>query len=185
MAKKTRTQAANKTRQRRKPDMGTPIRVLLGCGALAAVAAYSPQVALVMICGMLPTAAALLVDWNESRLATYAIGGLNFAGVFPFLPTLWMSRHGMHGAARALGDLFVLLAMFGSAAMGWLLLALLPLLLDAIHQSAEIREKARRRALQKRLIEEWGPEVIRADDEPDAASPPPRGSLSQTISVAS
>ena len=101
----------------------------------------------------------MVFDATYEKTTACAVGGMNLAGVFPFLPPLLLG--GRHGTAAF--DLFhdpiALVVMYGAAACGWLLVALLPLAIHAIDKAQAAQAISRLKEQQRRLVEEWGPEV--------------------------
>jgi hypothetical protein len=135
------------------------IRVLMGAAVFTIIAIAAPVVATVAAIGMLPTAIALVIDRSKNKHPACAVAGLNLAGVFPFLPTLWL--HGPDAATGkdVLENALTLSTMFGAAAVGWVLVATLPGLVNAIDRAFVLRRCSMLRDHQRRLREEWGPDV--------------------------
>jgi hypothetical protein len=135
--------------------------VITAAATLAAVALLSPVAAVVAMCGLLPTFTAILVDMSENKPMAVAIGGMNVAGVFPFLPVVWMTG-GLGSRADVVEIVFPLTIMYGSAGLGWLLAKTLPQLVYAIYNAERDRKIATLRQVQDDLVAKWGPAVIPA-----------------------
>jgi hypothetical protein len=125
---------------------------------------FLPTVLLLMVT-LLPTAVALVVDRSASRTGWLCVGGLNFAALAPSLFELWFEDHTLQHATTLISDVFTLLTVYGAAALGWLLYMTMPQLIAAFMQMTSSRRIASLKAQQKRLQEEWGPEVARDDAE--------------------
>ena len=109
--------------------------------------------------GLLPTLVAFIVDRSKGKAATFCVGGMNFCGLLPWLLELWTKSHTISAAMGILTNVFALLVIFGSAAIGWAFFMTIPQIVVSIltvtsqHKVANLREE------QKSMIEEWGPEV--------------------------
>jgi hypothetical protein len=135
---------------------GNQLLVIL---TLLALVPFSLPTILLLACGMLPTMAAAL----SRRGAWIAVGGLNFAGLSPWLVELWFGHHTLEYAASEIFRIMPLIVAWLAAGVGWLLhLSMSPLV--GVYTAVT----AKRRimvliATQKRLVEEWGNDVITRD----------------------
>ncbi|MBT3400680.1 MAG: hypothetical protein HN420_11895, partial [Rhodospirillaceae bacterium] len=101
-----------------------------------------------------------IIDREPGRNATLTVGAANVAGVAPFIFELLLSGPTMDRALAMLSDVFVVVVMFGTAGVGWLLVLGMPKIAAVyIDVTNEAKIKQMRRE-QKRLIEEWGDEVM-------------------------
>ena len=139
---------------------------------LLLVPIVSPSSSIVLFVGLLPTIVALIVDRTPRKCAVASVGGLNLAGVSPFLLDLWFKSPGMDYAVSLITNPFVLVTMYGAAAIGWLLFAGLPMLTLRISEITVGRRIRGLRDRQAALLAEWGEDVvgIAAEREPDAAA---------------
>lgn len=156
-----RTRATQATRLRsRTSSATTPLwRALTLPTAVAVLMIVSLPTFLVLLFGMLPSLVALIIDRSEGKYAALCVGGLNFAGVFPFLLHMWHGSPSFHAARLLLTDVFVLSAMYGAAAFGWLLFLGLPSVMSAVSQAFAQHRVGLLRARQQHLIDEWGEDV--------------------------
>jgi hypothetical protein len=114
---------------------------------------------LIFIVGMLPTAVAVFVDNSRERLAGLTLGCMNFAGVMTPLLQLWKTGHSVDIAISILVQPYMLLLMYGGAAIGLLLYINTPLMVSGIlRRQATNRMKTIERT-HAELQEEWGQEV--------------------------
>ncbi|MBB4284901.1 hypothetical protein [Roseospira goensis] len=125
---------------------------------------FLPTVLLVTV-AMLPTAVALVVDRSASRTGWLCVGGLNFAALAPSLFSLWFETHTLEHATAIIGNVFTLMMIYGAAAFGWLLYMTTPEIIGAFMQMTSTRRITTLKSHQKRLVDEWGPEVAREDGE--------------------
>lgn len=125
---------------------------------------------------LLPTFVALVVDRSVKRYGGMTVGGLNFAGAVPYLLNLWTGDHSVPEVLNILSDVFALMTIFGSAAVGWMIFAATPAVVTTVLTLTSSRRLAALRSRQKELIEEWGTEVTKsAEDDFDAPPPASKG----------
>jgi hypothetical protein len=127
---------------------------------LLLVPIVSPSTSIVLFVGLLPTIVALIVDRTPRKCAVASVGGLNLAGVSPFLLDLWFKSPGMDYAVSLITNPFVLVTMYGAAAVGWLLFAGLPMLTLRISEITVGRRIRGLRDRQAALLAEWGEDVV-------------------------
>ncbi|WP_142848802.1 acyl-CoA synthetase [Telmatospirillum sp. J64-1] len=127
--------------------------------AVTAAVPFSLPTILLLFVGLLPTLVAALVDRGPNRYAWLCVGGLNLSGVAPFLFGLWFSGHSMSAALDILFDVFPLIVMYGSAAIGWLLYRAMPPVVGALLALRAQRRVTVLRNEQRRLVEAWGEDV--------------------------
>lgn len=140
--------------------MGVPLVIL-----------FLPTV-VVLLFAMLPTGVAFVVERGKHRYGFICVGGLNFAGVSPYLLNMWFERHDITMALDILSDVFALMLIYGAAAFGWLLYTATPSLVGSFLSLTSSRRIAALKAQQKKLIEEWGPEVMQADEDVEPLAEP-------------
>lgn len=118
---------------------------------------------------MLPSIVAFIVDRTPYRYAWVSVAGLNFAGIAPYLMKLWFEGHSTDHAFQILGNPFDLIVMYGAAGLGWVLHLSLPPVVGAWLDVSSQRRLSQLRAIQRRLIGEWGEEVARGEEEDELA----------------
>lgn len=128
---------------------------------LAGLVPFSlPTVILLFFCG-LPTLGAWAGEKGKHKYAWLCVGGMNFAGLIPFLFDLWFGVHTVDEAFNMLSDAGVLLWSYGTSGAGWLLyMATPPVVKSWLAFTTERRVSALKSA-QKKLIDDWGPEVTK------------------------
>jgi hypothetical protein len=166
---KTASQPAGKSRAKGRGGAKKPsgavrgfVATVAGLAALVMALAALPLV-LIVAAGMMPTAAAAMVD-RQPRYLTFTVGAMNFAGVFPFVLIVAQDNMSMFAAAAKLADPLTWLVMYGAAAAGWVLCGMTPMMARA---GIELQAFTRRRtleALSKAIREEWGAEVAGEKD---------------------
>lgn len=126
-------------------------------------------VTLLFIC-LLPSFVAWFIDRTEQKYAAFCVTGLNFCGLFPYLIELW-GDHNMEHAINLITDVFVMVVVYGSAAMGWAMFLFIPPVVSSFMTALTERRLSALRANQAKLINEWGEEVTHAVRPPGEAAP--------------
>lgn len=151
-------------RGRQKGGNALSVGILAVLGLIGLVLVSMPSV-VVIIFGLLPTFVALLVDRTHQRFATFCVGAMNFAGVFPYLLDLWMGSNSMSRAIDIMTDVFTLFIMYGAAAFGWILFSVTPPIVVNVLSMLSQRRIDKLRETQKKLITEWGEKVAETEGE--------------------
>lgn len=125
---------------------------------LAIVASSFLPAVIVLLIGLLPTITILFIDpQNSAKLVI--IGCFNLSGLFVYLINL-INKFSLDGAFSILGDVFNMIIMLGSAAIGFLVYYEMPNLFSYIAQnSAKRRLVVIDKELEK-ITEEWGSTII-------------------------
>lgn len=126
---------------------------------LAALVPFSLPTVVLLFFTMLPTAAAWASEKGSNKYAWLCVGGLNFAGVIPYLFSLWFGVHTLDEAFNLLADASVLLWAYGASGFGWLLYMGMPPVVSSWLSFTNDRRVAALKAAQKRLVDDWGDEV--------------------------
>ncbi|MBC7951481.1 MAG: acyl-CoA synthetase [Rhodospirillaceae bacterium] len=126
---------------------------------LAALVPFSLPTVVLLAFTMLPTIGAWASERGNNKYAWLCVGGLNFAGVIPYLFTLWFGVHTLDEAFNLLSEASVLLWAYGSSAIGWLLYTAMPPMVSSWLSFTTDRRVAALKAAQKRLVEDWGDPV--------------------------
>jgi hypothetical protein len=128
---------------------------------LAALVPFSlPTVVLVFIT-MLPTLVSWATEKGPNKYAFLCVGGLNFAGVFPYLFSLWFGVHTLDEAFRMLTDPIMLMTAYGCAGIGWGIYGAMPPMVASYLAASSKRRVGNLKSAQKKLIEDWGDDVAK------------------------
>lgn len=136
---------------------GAQKAILLLCGL--AIVPFAMPTLMLLFFGMLPTMVAAMVDRGPHRYAWLCVGGLNFSGISPYLFELWKQGHTLDAAFAQLTNVLALLVIYGAASFGWVVYMMMPPVVGAFLQVAAQRRIGLLRANQKKLVEQWGPDV--------------------------
>lgn len=138
---------------------GNPVLKLLWW-LVAMVFAIMFYASLVMfLVGMLPTIVARIIDRSESRMRYVSVGGLNLAGLSPYLISLWFGHNDLETALYLIFDPLTLLVIYGLSAVGWVMYNMTPPLVGSVLEMASQRRMMALREKQRSLVSEWGPEI--------------------------
>jgi hypothetical protein len=127
----------------------------------AAVVPFSLPTVTVLAVTMLPTVAAYFSERGSNRYAWLCVGGLNFAGVIPYLFGLWFGVHNLDEALRLLSDATVLLWAYGASMFGWIIYKAMPPMVGGWLSMTSARRISALKAAQRKLVEDWGDEVAK------------------------
>lgn len=144
------------------------INILIVLTGVVMVAFFLPTVLLLAL-AMLPTFVATVVDRAPGKYGGITVGGMNFAGVAPYLMALWTGPNDIPAALMIVSDVFALLVIFGASAIGWLLYSMTPAFVGAFMGMTSSHRIAALRSKQQDLIREWGPEVAQQEVDARAA----------------
>jgi hypothetical protein len=119
---------------------------------------------IVLIVGMVPTLIALVAERNPRKFGAATIASLNFAGVLPYLVKLWSKSQSLENALNIVVDVFALTVMYGSAGFGLMIYMTVPAFVASIFMVMSQRRVAVLRETQRKIIEEWGESIARAEE---------------------
>lgn len=109
---------------------------------------------------MLPAITAMIVDRGAGRFASKTVSACNFIGVMPYLFEIAANYERTLAAKEIMAQPIVWLYIYGAAAMGWILIWILPqLCIITFTFRADMKVESLEKS-QKNLINEWGEEVI-------------------------
>ena len=110
--------------------------------------------------GMLPSIVAYIVDRRPGKLAFQAVATFNLSGMLPYLGELIFIHHNSPSAVQQMmGTGIVWLKIYSVAAMGWIMIFILPYLTNALLRGIYSGRVMRLEMVQKKLIKKWGQEV--------------------------
>lgn len=148
---------------------GTKI-MLISIGVLVMLLAALPT-AMVLAVGLAPTMVALIVDMTPGRYLTRCVGGLNAAGLAPFIHKLWLGGHTMALAFSLVTDMYAWLVIYSASAIGWLLFLGFPGAVTLFRQLNARRRIYFLREKQRALLEEWGESIMPAPEGKHGGAP--------------
>ena len=118
-----------------------------------------PSMILILF-GMVPSIFAWIVDKSEKKYAMFSVLGMNISGLIPFLTDIWFKDHTTKAAIAILSNLFDLIIIYGSAGFGFILFIILPPIIITFLMAIPEHRITTLKGKQKKVIEEWGKEVI-------------------------
>lgn len=160
MAKKEKSEKNKKGKKKG----STKTTLLLTLGSLAMIIAMQMTYVLFVI-GMLPTFVAYFIDRTPSRSIYHTVMPCNLSGVLPFVVDI-ISRDNSNGALQAmLSDFSVLLIMYASAGLGWVLVYASPYVAAWAIGALNGQQISKLKKAQTSILREWGEEVAHAPGE--------------------
>ncbi len=131
--------------------------------------------------GMTPTFVALVVDVTPGKYLTRCVAGLNFAGTVPSIEKLWSGMNNISAAFDITGDPFAWLAMYGAAAIGWLLFLGVPGAVTVLRALSAKRRINSLSETQRELLREWGDAVQPRKETEKGATESAVGGVSRAV----
>jgi len=170
MAKKQKKPAL---RRRRKPQQEFSAFGPLLVFGLAGLFLFSSDAALVVAVGLVPTIVLGFTGRGAHKgPRLQCVGFANLGGVLPFIPQV-LARN---DAQVVIGDIFNIVAMFGSAAIGYALIYVGPMVASYVLQSLN-QDRVKKIAQQRQsLVDMWGHDVLGDKDDDVAPKGPLRSS---------
>lgn len=114
---------------------------------------------ILLVAGLLPTGAAVLIDRHRHRYLARTVGAMNLAGVIPGALRMWEVGVTFASLQQIVGSPYSWLVMYGAAGMGWVLYFCVPPVVGMVIEVRDDETKRRLESRSKLLIEEWGEEV--------------------------
>lgn len=130
---------------------------------------------IVLLFALLPTGVAFIMERGRGWYGGVCVGAMNLAGAAPTLVDLWFTGHTIEAAFAALTEVFSLLIIYGSAAVGWVIYSTTPNIVSAYMAMTAGRRITALKAQQKELVLKWGPDVesVYEPEEDDSAPATP------------
>jgi hypothetical protein len=141
-----------------------PANRLLIILTVIALVPFSLPTLLVLVCGMLPTLVAAIAERSGQRYAWICVGGLNFAGLAPWLFDLWFGHHTWEFAVQLLGGISMLLTAYGASAVGWGLYLATPPVVTTVMSMTSRNRSEKLTAQQRKIVDQWGDGVVTPDE---------------------
>lgn len=143
-----------KKQETKKPFAFTNMQKFLFFFALAVVAAYLTPIMIVLVVGLLPTITIILTD-KKNFNKMVIVGCFNLAGIFFYLIMI-LNDFSMNEAVKILTDVFNLMVMLISAAIGLIVYFEVPQFFIAIAQSGNEKRLENITKKLEKIREEWG-----------------------------
>lgn len=137
---------------------GAGIYVLPGILVGASLFFVFPTFVLMAI-GLIPTLVAIFTDTDKEKYSATAVGAMNVAGLTPFVVELWTKGQTLGHVFDILKDANNWVVILGAAALGQLLLFVVPQMTASMTSAQyETRLKTLKANLEE-LKSTWGPDV--------------------------
>jgi hypothetical protein len=126
---------------------------------------------IVVVFGLVPSFAALVVDEGRPRYLFRTVLGMNTAALLPYVERLWLGGNDLGTAFSIVGNVYAWLAIYGSAAMGWLVFLSAPAVTTEWRKFVSERRIDKLKTRQKELAAEWGTALPAEEPEKTDAKP--------------
>jgi predicted permease len=114
---------------------------------------------MVIAVGLLPSAAAFIVDQDAKRSITMTVTLMNSVGVLPFVLDLWKKGQTIDHSLAIIEEPVTWLIMYGAAGVGWVICFTVPHIVQLILGQRARLQIADLERQQEDLRHEWGEEV--------------------------
>ncbi len=131
---------------------------------LMALVPFSLPTLLVMFVGLLPAIVAAFAERGDNRYGWICVGGFNFAGLAPWLFSLWFGHHTLEFAFGQVTNITMLLVSYGAAGIGSALYLGMPPVVRTIMAATSQHRALALQSTQRKLVEKWGDGVITPDE---------------------
>lgn len=118
---------------------------------------------LFMLVALLPTIVAYIVDRSEAKSTFQSVMACNLAGMLPYFAKMIHSGNSPSLVQMQMSNVLMWLVIYGAAAIGWCMLWLWPYLAFFIIKTMAAKETFQLDLQQRKLTEEWGPEIKRKE----------------------
>jgi hypothetical protein len=123
---------------------------------------------IVVLVGIVPSLAALVVDETRQKYLFRSVLGMNLAALWPFLERLWLHGNEVRHAIVIVVDVYTWAVIYGAAGVGWLMFMGLPHAVTTFKEIIARQRVIKLKKIQHDLIEEWG-SVLPGGETPPVA----------------
>lgn len=117
-----------------------------------------------LILGMVPSFVAAINDKGVGKCASKTVGIFNFMGMLPYIFDIWRGADPNYVGRVLLTSPNAWLFVYGASAFGWIMVLMMPRIVTFVLNSrAEIKVQHIGN-MQKKLIDEWGTDVVGGAD---------------------
>lgn len=115
-----------------------------------------------VLLGFLPSIVAYYADTSRGKNVYFSVLACNASGLAPFVYEIFMKHSDMTVINSIAMDAMTWLVILSSAGVGWLLVWGCPFLMHVLLQMISSSKITHYHAVQRSMVEEWGPEVQRS-----------------------
>lgn len=150
--------AKDKSTEPTKQKLGLRAKFIVIFGSFAMIAMFHTGF-MFFIVAMLPAIIAHYLDQTRSRFRFNTVTACNLSGVMPFMHHMVQQGRSNSVVTEMMSDISNWLIIYAAALFGWFLVYITPIISSIIIKTFHEGQIARYESLQKRLIDDWGPEV--------------------------
>lgn len=116
-----------------------------------------------LLVSMLPAIVARIADTSSQKEVYRCVMACNIAGVLPHVMKVFSVDS--DSALKVIADPTLWFSIYALAGIGWLIVGIMPVMAEIFTELGHNGRIARLEDMQKKLIEEWGPEIQRRMDQ--------------------
>ena len=146
---------------------------ILGVFLVVILIGLSLSTFVIVAVGLIPTLATFIVQRGPQNVTTHVILAFNLSGVIPVVAWLWHAGGTLPAAFQVLANPMSWAAMYGAAGIGALVMFIGPQCVSFTLERCAIAQIAALKDRQKRLVGEWGLDLISSALEDDAQEKTP------------
>lgn len=148
-----------KRKQDRKPPFKfTLLQKIIMLFAIIVVSFVAPQIMIIIAIGLLPTITTMLTD-NKASNKLLVVGCFNLAGVFVCMMNIF-NQYALTHNISILNNVFNIVIMLGTAALGMIIYCELPNLFVMISRASVHRRLRSIDTKLEKITADWGAEII-------------------------
>lgn len=116
-----------------------------------------------LLVSMLPTIVARIADTSPHKEVYRCVMASNIAGILPHVMDVFSVDS--NSAMKVIADPTMWFSIYALAGIGWLIVGIMPVMAEIFTELGHNNRISRLEDMQKKLIEEWGPEIQRRLDQ--------------------
>ena len=149
------------TKRKSKTGMVTLLSLFLMVVVVIIIFIVSYYCFLFFVVAMLPALITSVSGNSMNKHTGYTVYAFNLTGVCPYAFSLLYNISSLDDTARLfLHDSMVWLNVYGCTLIGFMVVWLLPIIFARVFTSYSVNEVRKLQLLQKKLLDEWGVEII-------------------------
>ena len=148
-------------------------RSIVGVFLVVILIGLSLSTFVIVAVGLIPTLATFIIQRGPQNVTTHVILAFNLSGVIPVVAWLWHAGGTLPIAFQVLANPMSWAAMYGAAGIGALVMFIGPQFVSFTLERRAIAQIAALKDRQKRLVGEWGLDLITSALEDDGLEKKP------------
>lgn len=151
--------AKSSKKKKKPPKKGSTLRTIILVIISLVLIVFTKTTYIFIVLMLLPAIVAYFVDKTDHRSNFHTIFACNLAGLLPYAMDIIARGSPAVAMMDALGDVYVWFVIYASAGFGYLLVWGCPKVASGLVHGFNTGQIHRIEQTQKKLIDEWGPEI--------------------------